>query len=142
MLREAMFINGILYNSEAWHGLKESHVEKLSKIDNQLMRSLLSAHAQIPNEFLYLETGILSVSFVILSRRLNYLKEIHSREDHELLKRVYTKQKINPVKGDWTHLQGKILGDPTLISHGGPIPTSLNLRSALHIKYHTGEKIP
>ena len=38
--------------------------------------------------------------------------------------------------------QGEILGDPFLISHGGPIPTSLNLRSALHIKSHAGEKIP
>ena len=100
MLRETMLINGILYNSEAWHGLLENHSEKLSKIDHQLMRSLLSAHTKIPTEFLYLETGVLPVIFVISSRRLNYLKEIHSREDHELVKRVYKKLKLNPVKGD------------------------------------------
>ena len=35
------------------------------------------------------------------SRRLNYLIEIHKRENHELLKRVYRSQKKNPVKGDW-----------------------------------------
>ena len=37
-------------------------------------------------------------------RRLNYLLEIHNREDHELIKRIYVKQKENPVKGDWTEL--------------------------------------
>ena len=44
---------------------------------------------------------------MISSRLLNYLNEIHSREDHELLKRVFKKQKVNPVKGDCTHLVNK-----------------------------------
>ena len=107
ILREAMFVNGILYNSEAWHGLTESHVEKLSNVDRKLMRFLLSSHAKTPSEFLYLETGVKPVSFVISSRRLSYLKEIHSREDHELIKRVYEAQKQNPSQGDWIELVQK-----------------------------------
>ena len=82
-----MFINGTLYNSEAWHGVTNSHIEQLSKVDHQLLRSILSAHSKIPTEFLYLETGVLPVKYVISSRRLNYLLEIHSREDHELIKK-------------------------------------------------------
>ena len=99
-----MFINGILYNSEAWHGVNKSHIDQLSKVDHQLLRSVLSAHSKIPTEFLYLETGVLPVKFVISSRRLNYLIEIHNREDHELIKRIYTKQRQDPVRGDWTEL--------------------------------------
>jgi hypothetical protein len=104
ILREAMFINGTLYNSEAWHGVTKSHTEQLSKVDHQLLRSILSAHSKIPTEFLYLETGVLPVKYVISSRRLNYLLEIHSREDHELIKRIYMKQRQNPVRGDWAKL--------------------------------------
>ena len=77
-----MFVNGILYNSEAWHGLTEIHVENLSNVDCKLMRFLLSSHAKIPSEFLYLETGV-KPSFVISSGSLNYLKEIHSRDNHK-----------------------------------------------------------
>ena len=109
MLREAMFANGILYNSEAWHGVTEMHIEKLSKVDHQLMRFLLSAHSKVPLEFLYLETGTKPVKFVVSSRRLNYLTEIHMREDHELIKRIYKAQKNKPHKGDWSDLVNKDL---------------------------------
>ena len=104
MLREAMFINGVLYNSEAWHGITKKHVEDLSIVDKNLMRFILSAHAKTPTEFLYLESGVKPVNFVISSRRLNYKKEIHMRDDHELIKRVLQAQIKNPVKGDWTEL--------------------------------------
>ena len=30
--------------------------------------------------------------------------EIHNREDHELIKIIFVKQKENPGKGDWTEL--------------------------------------
>ena len=64
----------------------------------------MTAHAKTPIEFLYLESGAIPVKFVLSSRRLNYLKEIHMRNDHELIKRVLTAQKKNPVKGDWIKL--------------------------------------
>ena len=32
-LREAMFINGVLFNSETWYNIKNSELEKLSSVD-------------------------------------------------------------------------------------------------------------
>ena len=109
MLQEPIFIYEILYNSEVWHGVNKGHIEKLSKVDHQLLRSVLSPHAKIPTEFLYLKTGVLPVKHVISIRRLKYLLEIHNREDHKLMKRIHTKQKQNPVRGDWTELVMKDL---------------------------------
>ena len=88
------------------HGMEsqKKHVEDLSIVDKNLMRFILSAHAKTPTEFLYLESGVKPVNFVISSRRLNYMKEIHMRDDHELIKRVLQAQIKNPVKGDWTEL--------------------------------------
>ena len=71
------------------------------------MRFLISAHAKVAIEFLYLETGAKPVEFVISSRRLNFLKEIHSREEHELIKQIYKAQRQNPSIGDWSELVKK-----------------------------------
>ena len=36
-LREVMLINGILFNSEAWHGVTKNHIRELEKIDENLI---------------------------------------------------------------------------------------------------------
>ena len=103
-LREVMLLNGILYNSEAWHGLTKKQVSSLEAIDESLLRGILQAHAKTPSEFLYLETGATPIKWVISQRRLNYLKHITSREDTELVKKVYLAQKEAPTHGDFVKL--------------------------------------
>ena len=102
-LRRAMFINGVLFNSEAWHNIKDKHLEKLQVCDNNLLRSILKAHPKTPVEFLHLETGTWMVKHILQSRRLNYLHSILTREDGELVKRVLAEQTKNPNQGDWIH---------------------------------------
>ena len=103
-LREAMLINGVLFNSEAWHGVTATHVARLQIVDNAVLREIVSGHSKVPTEFLHLEMGALPISNVITSRRLNYLKHILDRADEELIKRVYLEQRENPTKGDWIEL--------------------------------------
>ena len=55
-LRQAMLINGILFNSEAWQGPETKHIILLEKVDEALLRGILGAHPKIPLETLYLET--------------------------------------------------------------------------------------
>ena len=73
----------------------------METVDHHLLRTILSAHAKTPTEFLYLETGALPVKSVIASRRINYLKHIHMKADHELTKRIFVAQRNDPKKGDW-----------------------------------------
>ena len=61
-LREAMLINGMLYNSEAWHGVTNAHIVKLESVDESLLRGLLKAH---------LETGTIPLRWIITQRRIN-----------------------------------------------------------------------
>ena len=82
-----MFINTVLINCEIWHGLKETDLADIKLIDNQLMHYICSAHAKKPKEFLFLKTGALSISHIISSRRLNYLWEILSRNEDELVRK-------------------------------------------------------
>ena len=103
-LRQAMFINSVLFNSETWHGLKESDITKLNIVNHQLLRFICNSHAKTPVEFLYLETGAIPLSFIISSRRLNYLQTIVTRENEELTKIVYLARKSNPSPGDFVKL--------------------------------------
>ena len=103
-LRQAMFINAILFNSEAWHGLTETEIRILEEIDETLLRSLVKGHSKTPLEFLYLETGAIPIKFIISSRRIIYLHTILTRSNTELIKRVYNAQKETPVKGDYYNL--------------------------------------
>jgi hypothetical protein len=107
ILREAMLINGILYNSEAWHGVTKKHINALQAIDESLLRGILKAHAKTPREFLYLELGAVPLKWIIMQRRLNYQKTIIDRAENELIKKVYNAQKQQPVRGDFVKLARK-----------------------------------
>ena len=48
-----MLLNGVLFNSESWHGVTDNDMKTLESIDEQLLRSLVSAQAKTALEFLY-----------------------------------------------------------------------------------------
>ena len=104
MLRDAMFVNGILCNSEAWHNISKKHIEELEVVDHQLLRHIVGAHAKVPIEFLYLETGLILLTDTVRIRRMLFLQNILKRTDNELIKRIYVSQKAKPVKGDWVKM--------------------------------------
>jgi hypothetical protein len=104
-----MLLNGILYNSEAWHGVTMKQIATLEAIDEALLRGILKAHSKTPKEFLYLELGALPIKWIMAQRRINYLKQIMLREDNELLKKVLIAQKNSPSKGDFVTIVEKDL---------------------------------
>ena len=57
-----MLLNGMLYNSEAWHNLAEAEIRLLEKVDEYLLRALVKAHSKTPLEFFHLEAGAQSGS--------------------------------------------------------------------------------
>ena len=100
-LRQAMLLSGLLFNSEAWHGITETEIKILESVDEHLLRLLVGAHSKTPLEFLYLETGAIHIRFIIACRRMIYLQTILKRSDSELTKRIYSAQKEDPLKGDF-----------------------------------------
>ena len=47
-LRQAMLVNGLLFNSEAWHFVSPDDLTPLEKIDEALLRFLLDSHIVMP----------------------------------------------------------------------------------------------
>ena len=103
MLRDAMFINGVLFNSEAWHSVQLKHLEELEVIDRSLLRFIIGSHSKTPSEMLYLETSTIPLRYVISIRRMLYFHTLVTRSEDELTHKIYKAQKSNPVKGDWVH---------------------------------------
>ena len=103
-LRQALFVNSVLFNCETWHSITDSDMKDIVLIDHQLLRYICQSQAKTPIEFLYLETGSISLSHIISSRRMNYLYEIITRVDNELIKRVFMTQKESPSQGDFVNL--------------------------------------
>ena len=103
-LREVMLLNGILYNSEAWHGVTKGHIKSLEAIDEALIRGILNAHRKTPLEFLYLEVGATPIRWIVAQRRINFLHHIMCKENNELVKKVFKAQKEYPTSGDFVKL--------------------------------------
>ena len=83
-LRESMLLSGILFNSEAWHGVTLKQIKFVQSIDEALLRSILKFHRKTPTQFLYLETGAMPLWWIIAQRRIIYLKHITERHRETL----------------------------------------------------------
>ena len=110
-LREAMLLNGILFNSEIWYNVKEEEEQRLSEVDEYLLRKILGVPSKTPKEALFLETGCIPVKFILKMRRLMYLHHILKRPNEELIKKFYEAQKCKLSKGDWVQTVNENLKD-------------------------------
>ena len=102
LLRDSMFINGILFNSEVWYGLSKAEISDLEDLDRNLLRRILNVPISTPKEALYLETGALPIGEIMKIRRIMYLRHLVTRDKNEMIYQFFMTQWINPTKGDWT----------------------------------------
>ena len=103
-LRQAMLINGIRFNSEAWHNVSQDDLKILEKVDQALLRGILNADSKIPLEPLFLESSSIPIRFIVSSRRMMYLHHILQRGEEELIRKVYQAQKVDTDPGDFFEL--------------------------------------
>ena len=101
-LRETMFLNGILTNAEIWYNLKKSELEEFEELDRCLLRKVFGTQISCPKEALQLESGTISISTLIKSRRINYLHYLVKENMKSMLSQFFHVQLNCEVKNDWT----------------------------------------
>ena len=102
-LREAMLVNGLLTNCEVWYGLTDKEVAKLEEVDRLLLRQIFQVASTCPIEALYLELGCVPIGLIIKARRIKYLLHLATRDEHEMLFKVFKAQCSYPARrGEWT----------------------------------------
>jgi hypothetical protein len=99
-----MSVNGILFNSEAWHGVSKADLSFLEKVDESLLRGLLKGHSKVPLEALYLETSSLPIRYIVSSRRIMDLHNILQKNPDEMVRKVFEAQKEDTSPGDFCEL--------------------------------------
>ena len=120
LLRESLFLNGILTNAEIWYGISSVDLKPLIDLDRFLLRKILNTPMSTPVESLYLELGLLDIETIIKARRINYLFYILRKSQSDMLYRFFIAQWRYPSKQDWAELVKKDLIDFNL-------PTELDL---------------
>ena len=101
ILRESLFINGILTNSECWNFLSQKQIKIFEDADARLFSSFFCSPRSTNRVLYYLETGKIPLRHVLAKRRLMYLWHVLSRPNQELISRVFSVMKLKPVKNDW-----------------------------------------
>ena len=103
LLRESLFLNGILTNSEIWYGLTRKEIKELENLDHILLRKILGTPFSTPIESLYLELGLIDIETIIMARRINYLQYLVKRDKSEMLSKFFMAQWNFPAtRGEWT----------------------------------------
>ena len=101
VLRESLFINGILHNTEVWYGLNKSQVQELEDVDKLLLRRILRAPISTPSEAFYLELGLLPIPYIIKGRRVMFLHYLLQLDNDEMLSEFFFAQWNSPSNNDW-----------------------------------------
>ena len=65
LLRESMFLNSVLNNTEVWYNLKKSEVAAFEALDLTLLRRIMKAPTSTPKEAFYLELGLLPIGVLL-----------------------------------------------------------------------------
>ena len=103
VLRESLFLNSILTNSDVWYGLTKTDIKLLEDLDLSLLRNFLRAPCTVPAEAVYLELGCQNIETIIKGRRLNYLHYLLKQNRSTMLFKVFiTQWKYPASKNEWT----------------------------------------
>ena len=97
MLRETVFLNSILLNSEAWYSVDKQTIEELEKLDNILLKKIFELPTSTPAAFLHLELGTIPIRFILMIRRLNFLQYILKEQEDSLIHRFLVTQIENTL---------------------------------------------
>ena len=97
ILRNAMLISSILKNSEVWYGATKEDTDLLEQIDKMWIRNLFECSRNVPNDLLYLELGLLPISFMLKGRKQMFLHHILQQHENSLLHRFFMAQMHHPV---------------------------------------------
>ena len=93
----------MLTNCEVWNTITQNEISQLEEVDKLFLRKILNVATSCPIEALYLELGCVPLSYIIQSRRVNYLYHLVTRSESEMLSQFFYAQWNHPAKkNEWT----------------------------------------
>ena len=81
--------------------MTQKDIEQLEQIDEMWMRNLFECSRNVPKDLLYLELGLIPISYIIKGRKQMFLHHILQQKEDSLLHRFFMAQMKSPSHNDW-----------------------------------------
>ncbi len=101
LLHNSIFLQGILFNSQAWSNLTERDIKKIAVVQRKFLRRMMGVKQAAANSFLHLELGVLPIEYEVHKRQLSFLHHIVNLEEKDPVKLVWRNQKALPEYPNW-----------------------------------------
>ena len=89
---EMAVIPMLIYNAECWQDISDRTVEELDKLQNMFIRCLMAVGTGCPIPLLLSETGLLTMKWRILEKKLLFLHHVSTLPDTALAKEILQTQ--------------------------------------------------
>ena len=103
LLYKSVFLPRLIYNCEALSELTTKDLKTLKSLQLSYLRRILEASKGLLTAALYLELGVLPISFEIELKQLLYLKRILDREHDDPVRMVYHEMLKYKEEINWTN---------------------------------------
>ena len=107
LMREGLFLSGLLSNSESWIIITKTDILKLEKPDTILQRKVLSAQGNPSKAFTMLELGIIPIKYIIMKKRMLFLHYILKEDKDSIISKVFKALKEDSRRGYFVNLATK-----------------------------------
>ena len=89
-LRNSMLISVLTYNLEVSHNMTKQEIKALEDLDLSLIRKALHLSAKSSHHLIYLETGLMSVEWIMKKKGLLYFHHLINSDDSSISKKDTT----------------------------------------------------
>ena len=96
-----MFTSVILHQCEIWYNVTKREILSLEAVDYYMLRQAWETSSKTSSCLIMLDMGLLPLRYMIKMKRLGYLHCLISKDDSSLVKQVFRKQVIDPIRGDF-----------------------------------------
>ena len=93
LLHKAVFLQSVLFNSQAWSNITKTQISQLRRIQLKYLKRTLQVPNSTPNAFTFLELGVLPIEYEIHKRQLMYLHHIHTLPHDDPVHHILQQQK-------------------------------------------------
>ena len=131
-LYESQVIPALLFNSESWIGLNNTHLTDLQNFQDKFLRKLMRLPPTTPKAILHWDGIMETMKWRIAARKLQFIRKTMEREDDVMCKQALTNEYLLNLKG--LGHEGAVLAQ-----EAGLLDPRFNLTTKDAIKEGTGK---
>ena len=103
LLYKSLFLQVVLYNSQAWCNLTKQEISTLNTVQMKYLKRIFHAPPSTSNPITLLETGNIPIEQEINKRQLNYLHHILRQDKDDPIKMVYDEELKLSHQNNWAN---------------------------------------